>query len=307
MQNIATSVAAIAAVAAIIVTIVIYNANASREAKIKFIEKFNDIYRKTFALRNEISAITQRESGEEYYYELDHAVQNDRVREKILDYLTEMEDFFFLVTKHKSVKKSFESLMSKALYERLSAFYGFILYYRRVTNNKMLFLNYEKVLLQIGGMHKIITQMPYYKNKCYIGIRASDCATACRPASSTDAWKEGDFYFQDSITMFAEDSGPDVFSVRPNQNKPNKYLAPFMRDKINHTIAKSKDCRFMFYNNTMAYLFPPNLMDRFICLNNRELLQHLNNKAEMKLWLASRNIPIVPYETFLGQDITLNQ
>ena len=272
----------------------------------KFIEMFNDIYKKTFALRDEISAITCEKSGEEYFYELDYAIHNSRVREKILDYLTEIEDFFFLVTGHKSVKKSFELLTSRAFFERLSAFYGFILYYRKVTHNNLLFLNYERVLSQIGRLEKNITPLALLSNKYYVGIRASDCATDCRSFICNNDRKDEDFYFQGCIAMFAEDSGPSVFPVRPNQNKPNKHMAPYLQDRIRQTIAQSTDCRFVFYNDIMAYQLPPDLASRFICMNSREVLQYLNDKAEMKQWLASHDIPIVPYETYLGQEITLH-
>lgn len=141
-------------------------------------------------------------------------------------------------------------------------------------------------------MDKIKKQLPRHQNKYYIGIR------------STDRMYTG--YFQSDISIFSESAGPDIFPVRPNQNKSSKYMMPYLMDRVNAVLAEKPDSCFVFYNGMMAYRFPPDLHKHFICLNSRELLQSLNNKAEMKLWLADCNIPILPYETFLGQKITLS-
>lgn len=141
-------------------------------------------------------------------------------------------------------------------------------------------------------MDKIKAQRTHGINKCYVGIRASDCD-----------FSNG--YFKSDITIFSEQTGAVCFPVRPNQNKLNKLILPYMIKHMEDLLDQSPNYRFMFYNNMMAYNFPPRFQPYFLCLNDRELIQSLNDKADMKRWLSDHGIPILSYETFLGQDITL--
>ncbi|MBQ6430862.1 MAG: ATP-grasp domain-containing protein [Oscillospiraceae bacterium] len=286
-------ITAVAAVVAIIITILIYRVTAANEAKTRLIDKFNSLYYQTFSLREEISSITENSYGEEFFYELDVIVQENAVNEKVLDYLTEMEDFFFLVTGHRSVRKHFEKLMSFALYKRLLTLYGYIIYIRETTNNPSLFQNYEKALLQIRQMKKIAQLVKKTARKNYIGIRSSDAICAGN-------------YFDKEIAIFSDESTTANFPVRPNQNKPNKYIFPYVTEKVEALIEDNSNCCFMFYNNTMAYNFPIEMYGKFICLNSKEILRLLNNKAEMRQWLSANRIPITPFEIYTGQDITLS-
>lgn len=140
-------------------------------------------------------------------------------------------------------------------------------------------------------MKKIKKQLPNYPEKCYIGIRSSD------------RMYDGG-YFQSDISVFSEDVGPEVFPVRPNQNKANKYILPYITDRIHQIVAQTPECRFAFYNGMMAYNLPSELYQYFICLNSRKLLQWLNSKPDVKRWLSDCGLPVLPYETFLGQEIT---
>lgn len=284
-------VTALATVLALIVSILIAGFSVARESHIRFIDNFDRLYTKTFSLRGRLTRIVRELDGEEFFYEADRIWHCEALRDEVLDYLTEMENFFFLVVGHRSVYRSFEKLMSLALYQRLSVFYGFVLRRRKETNNPDLFSNYEKALKRIGNMKKIKQQLPAYPKKCYIGIRSSD------------RMYDGG-YFQSDISIFSEDAGPEIFPVRPNQNKANKYIVPYITDQIHQIVAQAPQCRFAFYNGTMAYNLPPDLHQYFICLNSRELLQWLNNKPYVKQWLSQCGLPVLPYETFLGQEIT---
>lgn len=286
-------VTALAAVLALVVSVLIAGLSAARESHVRFIDNFDRLYTKTFSLRGRLTSIVRELDGEEFFYEADRIWHCEVLRDEILDYLTEMENFFFLVVGHRSVYRSFEKLMSLALYQRLSVFYGFILRQRRETNNPELFSNYEKALKEIGNMKKIKQQLPVRPQKCYIGIRSSD------------RMYDGG-YFQSDISIFSEDAGPEIFPVRPNQNRANKYVVPYMTGQLNRIVAQTPECRFAFYNGTMAYDLPPELHRYFICLNSRELLQWLNSKPDVKRWFADCGLPILPYETFLGQEITLD-
>lgn len=134
-------------------------------------------------------------------------------------------------------------------------------------------------------------QLPAGQKKCYVGIRSSD------------RMYDGG-YFQSDISIFSEVSGPEIFPTRPNQNKANKYIMPYIADRIHQIAAQAPECRFAFYNGTMAYNLPPDLHQYFICLNSRELLQWMNSKPDVKRWLSGCGFPVLPYETFLGQEIT---
>lgn len=286
-------IASLAAVLALIVSVLIAGFSVARESLIRFIDNFDKLYTKTFSLRGRLTSIVQELDGEEFFYEIDRVCHCETLHDEVLDYLTEMENFFFLVVDHRSVQRSFEKLMSLALYQRLSVFYGFILQQRSETNNPKLFSNYETALKRIGNMGKIKNQLSTYQKKCYIGIRSSD------------RMYDGG-YFQSDISIFSEDSGPDIFSTRPNQNKPNKHIVPYITDQIHHILARTPECRFAFYNGTMAYNLPSDLHQYFICLNSRELLQWLNSKPNVKRWLSNCGLPVLPYETFSGQEITAN-
>lgn len=284
-------VPALVAVLALIASVLIAIFSAARESHTRFIDNFNKLYTKTFSLRGHLTPIVREQDGEEFFYEIDRIWHCEALCDEVLDYLTEMENFFFLVVGHRSVYRPFEKLMSQALYQRLSVFYGFILRQRRETNNLKMFSNYETVLKRIGNMKKIRKQLPNYNQKCYIGIRSSD-----------RMYDSG--YFQSDISIFSEDAGLKVFPIRPNQNKANKYVVPYIIDQIHQIIAQAPECRFAFYNGTMAYNLPSDLHQYFICLNPRELLQWLNSKPDVKRWLSDCGLPVLPYETFLGQEIT---
>lgn len=287
------TVTAMAATFAILTTILIYYFTAANEAKTRLIDRFNALYYQTFSLREKLSLTTKENYGEEFFYELDIIAQDNEINEKVLDYLTEMEDFFFIITEHRSVRKHFEKLMSLALYKRLLALYGFIIFCRETTNNPSLFQNYEKVLVQIRHMKKIARLIQQPNRKYYIGIRASDAICA------------GD-YFVAAMAIFSDESTTTYFPIRPNQNKPSKYVLPFISERVDALMKDDSNCSFMFYNNTMAYHFPAEIQKKFICLNSRDILSLLNNKAEMRQWFSRHHIPMIPFETFLGKEITIS-
>ena len=282
--------AVIVALVTVVVTIVIFIYSSSRESCARLIDNFNNLYQKTFSLRTELSAFSKIEYGEEFFYELDYIQLSSEIQEHLLDYMTEMEDFLFLVIGHRSASKVFEILMSLPLYQRMTAIYGFILKRRSETENHKCFLNYEKTLEKIGKMKKIRMSLPSKQNCYYIGIRSSD-----RMYDSN--------FFQDDITMFSDSIDSGIFQKRPNQNKMNKDFLPYLSRTIAKLIKKDDSCRFMFYNGKMAYGLSPELQKYFICLNSREVLAFFNNKPEEKRWFSENGLPVLPYETFLGHEI----
>lgn len=208
---------------ALITSILIAGISVARESRTRFIDNFNKLYTRTFSFRKQMSSLTKAHSDEEFFYEIDRILCNEEIQDSVLDYLTEMENFFFLVIGHRSVYQSFEKLMSLPLYQRLSVFYGYILRLRMESKNYKLFLNYEQALQDIGNMKKIKAQFPTPPKRYYIGIRSSDCMY-------------GGDYFQADISIFSGETGPKIYPTRPNQNKTNKKILPYITNKIDQTI-----------------------------------------------------------------------
>lgn len=284
----------IVAFLALIVSILIYVSTSSRESHARLVDNFNKLYNNTFSLRNKISQISELKYNNEFFYELERIEHDEVICNLVLDYLNEMEDFFFLVVGHRSVRRLFEKLMSLALYQRLSCLYGFIIRKRIITNNDTLFLNYERVLKEISNMKKIKSQSQDHRPFVYVGIRSSD-----------QMYAKG--YFKSDISIYTEDSvSNDFFDIRPNQNQQNIHVFPYQMARVNACIEDDPNSRFIFYNGLVAYNFPESFHKRFLYLNPHELIQSLNNKADTKRWLSLHQIPVIPYETMYGQEITVD-
>ena len=286
--------AGIGSCAAVVVTLIIFIISSifssRRENKNNLMHKFNDIYYKTFNLRDEISRqFLLPFTDEEFYYEIDNILDNPDMQTKILDYLNEMENLFAIVKGKFFLNGPFKKLMSYALYARLSVFYGFIIKMRKLEHNDKKFVNYVSVINKVEKMHKIKKQAKIKSKKYYVGIRTSDIA-----------YNNG--YFRKSITMFTYRNGAD-FSVRPNQNINMKEFIPFVKKNIEKIIKRKKSSKFMFYNSSMSYRLPKDMHKNFMCINDRELLNFLNDKILSKSWLIDNNVPIVEYETILGTEL----
>lgn len=128
-------------------------------------------------------------------------------------------------------------------------------------------------------------------DKCYIGIRESDLEYT------------GD-YFDETVTLFSDRPEELPFKIRPNQNIDTKELFPYWLNKA--LKVETENIKYVFYNQFTAYNFPEHIIDKTICLNSKQLLLMLNNKLESKKWFKQNDIPFIPYETFLGKDITLD-
>lgn len=292
LNNFLAGIGSCAAVVVALITFIVSSVISSyRENKNNLMHKFNDIYYKTFNLRDEISRqFLLPFTDEEFYYEIDHILDNPEIQTKILDYLNEMENLFAIVKGRFFLNKPFKKLMSYALYARLSAFYGFIIKMRKLEHNDKKFVNYISVINKVEKMHKIKKQAKIKGKKYYVGIRNSDIA-----------YDNG--YFRKSITIFTNKNGAD-FSIRPNQNINAKEFIPFVKKNIEEIVKRKKSSKFMFYNSSIAYKLPQEMHKNFMCLNDRELLNSLNDKILSKAWLIDNNIPIVAYETILGKELT---
>ncbi len=271
-----------------IIPLIVFLFTGFRENKLKMIESFNLIYNKTFSLRKDISIICSKQySIKDFYYETDLIFDCPDVKDYVLDYLTIMEDLFYYALRHKRLNHIFKKLMSYALYSRLVMFYGFILKLRKINNDPDMFPNYVSVIKKIEKLKKIKRYIGTHKKIYYIGIRESDISYSSN-------------FFDGCFAMFSK-GGAD-YKVRPNQNKPCHEFFPYL-EKTYRKTSIGESNKYMTYNATIAYGLSPNLQDKFVCLNDDALLASINDKSTCKTWLHRNRIPIIDFETMLGQTI----
>lgn len=255
--------------------------------KLHFIDMFNEIYTKTFKLRTDISLLSQSIMKCDFYYETDIIMQSKQIQEVILDYLTEMENYFSFAMKI-SVWKTFKLMTSVAFYQRIASLYSFIYIYRKSTGNNELFKNYVKAVEKMKNIPKIAKNIKNPGNKCYVGIRASDMAYS-------------NSFFQENICFFSNNN--IAFSKRINQNIVSKEVYPYMRDKLLTYISNNPDSNLYFYNQATAYNYGDEILRHCKCINPKSILDLLGNKEMTREWLSQCNIPIVAYKTFIGREI----
>lgn len=257
------------------------------EKKMKLIELFNEKYRRTFSLRVELSQYLFEKRKINFYYELDLILSDVYIEEKVLDYLTEMEDFFVLLPYHVLSMYTFKKLISFAFYQRIIFLFPYILYKRNATGVSSMFTNYEKAINIMRNSNKIKMQNEIYP-KCYVGIRESDI-------------RYSEPFFESNICMFSENG--KQYSSRGNQNIPNKDVLNHMKQIALEKYVCNPKCKFYFYNQMAAYNYPKEIIQNCICINDKDILEFLNNKVCIKEWFNQNGIPVVSYETFLGNEI----
>lgn len=299
----------------VIVTLLIFIITNKKNQKHRIIEVFNEIYSKTFALRSEIS----KKYGE-FHYELDTILNDEYVNIKVLDYLTEienlslsvMEDSFWYRIINKSTHNSdfikkrvdshylklFTKLSSPELYKRLICLFPFIMYQRQKTNNAELFSNYVRFANQIRKI-----KIHNNKNTVYVysGIRHSDI-------DETN-------YFDETICLFDEKYDNSFKDFRANQNIMQYEFTNFfatryadLNKKILQGKKKKKDIvannyEIMLYNQKSVYELPRSIAKHVCCYNSKDILNILNDKQQMRAFLAKNRINIVPFIVKNGENI----
>ncbi len=256
---------------------------------IRFLNLFNEIYNKTFLLRVKLNQITKSLWNIPFYYEYDSIIASDDIEESVLDYLTELENFFSFVRKHQLSKKSLQTLMSFAFYQRIASLYAYILKKRIKINNPAMFQNYIKTVRSIRKMKKIKKQITSSNNKCYIGVRESDVFYTPQ-------------YFNKTICIFSNLPDQEPFSIRHNQNISHREIFPFYIDRVQQLL-NDKTTSFYFYNQRTAYNFDETIRQKCKCINSKEVLDFINNKLTVKEWFIQNGIPVIPFATFMGKEL----
>lgn len=261
---------------------------------IRFLNMFNEIYRKTFKLRVEMNEITNKYWGIPFYYEYDSIYSLDELEEKILDYLTDLENFFSFVRGKFLSKRSLRTLVSYAFYQRVSSLYSYILKKRMQTNNPIMFKNYIITVRKMKKMRKIKYQCPNVKNAYYVGIRESDIAYAKA-------------HFKKAICLFGNTPDSEPFSIRHNQNINHREILPFYVDTLRKICTQNPNASIYFYNQRTAYNYDEDIRKNCKCINPKELLDFINNKLSIKEWFVKNSIPVIQYATFMGSELLFSK
>lgn len=114
--------------------------------------------------------------------------------------------------------------------------------------------------------------MSYY---VWVGPRDIDCAY--------------DPLFSETICYYSNNNIQDCREAKIYGNKFNK----FVKEKMINVLSKHPDAKFIFYNPRIAYSLDILLRQHVLCLNNRSLLEMLNDKIYTRFWL-SQHVPVLP-------------
>lgn len=287
-ENINVQLDDIISLIAIIVSVLSMLYLKEHNDNIRFLNLFNEIYNKTFSLREKLSKSTEELWNIPFYYEYDSIVASNTIEEQILDYLTELENFFSFAGKRRLSRQSFKTLMSYAFYQRVSALYPYILKKRVNTDNSEMFQNYVKTVRLIKKMKKIKTPTKTSKNKYYVGIRESDIFYAKK-------------HFKKAVCLFSNAPEQETFTIRHNQNIDHREMVPFYLNKIQ--LLSEEKAAFYFYNQRTAYNYDATIRAKCKCINSKELLDFINNKLSVKEWFIQNNIPVISFATFMGREL----
>lgn len=284
----------ILSLAAIIISIFSIFYIREHDDNIRFLNMFSDIYRKTFMLRAEMNTITNKYWGTPFYYEHESIYASNELEEKILDYLTDLENFFSFVRGKFLSKRSLRTLVSFAFYQRVSSFYSYILKKRLQTNNPIMFKNYIYTVRKMKRMKKIKYQCPNVKATYYVGVRESDIFYA----------KD---YFKKAVCLFGNSPDSEPFSIRHNQNINHREILPFYSDALHKICNQNPNAAICFYNQRTAYNYDDSILKKCKCINNKEILDFLNNKLAVREWFTQNNIPVIQYATFMGNALLFSK
>lgn len=116
------------------------------------------------------------------------------------------------------------------------------------------------------------------------------------------------FFYKSITTCGSGKSGNFSFSVSPNirinYNVDNPEYTEYLLKNMRCILENEPMTRFMYYNPFYAHLLPSPLRSNVCCLNPKPIMNLLRSKCEMRT-LASKYIPIVPFERVLGRDLKL--
>ena len=301
---------AIGVLISVAISLVLFFLSERKVRKERLTTKFDIAYKKAFSIKRLIEKQMRVDLiDERFYFELDYMLNNEDIQNKILDYITEVENYFSIVVGKYKLDKSFQTLSSFALYSRWCALYGFVMKMREKNKSKQMFRNFINVIDKMEIMEKVKNRMVIPKDLYYVGIRQSDCTFA--QVAQYEGKRNDKIIqkklFQSSINMFPGKGAS--FPVRPNPNINGKIFLPYVENQISEIITRMETeketvaPKFLFYNPSMAYKLSDCFRKYFVCLNDKTLLNELNDKITCRTWLLNHGIKIVDIKTMLGKEL----
>lgn len=99
----------------------------------------------------------------------------------------------------------------------------------------------------------------------------------------------GDF-FSGSITLYGSGIGKNLSYCtsrrkRINHNIYNDDQAKFIEDELMNEINKNPDVKFMSYDPNQVFDCDKSIIERTICLNDKNIMDRLNNKKSFRAWV----------------------
>lgn len=111
--------------------------------------------------------------------------------------------------------------------------------------------------------------------------------------------------FAGSITIYGQSTNGNIAycsnNKRINHNIDNPLCETFFQVTLDRILQRDKHARFLFYNQSLAYRYGENILARSICINNKHLLDLLNDKARCR-YLLSNIVDVIPHITIQGKD-----
>lgn len=271
----------------ILVTITIFIMTNYISNKKEFIKTLDEIYKKTFSLKTNITKIAEEKNHIEFHYEIDSILNTKEIEVAVLDYLTEIENLSLIVIKRNNIfyRKLFKKLVSPELYKRLLCLYPYIVYKQRQSKNENLFSNYINLILEIEKI-----KIDSNKNlMIYSGIRESDI-------------EYDEDYFADKLCLFRNEYDNSFREYRANQNYNKSDYTDFYALQFISLNKKwtNNSYKIMFYNQNNVFELHPKLREHAVCFNRESILLLLNDKVAMKQFLKSQGITIPNYVVVNG-------
>lgn len=115
-------------------------------------------------------------------------------------------------------------------------------------------------------------------------------------------------FFSGSITLYGSNSGSNLSycgekKQRINHNIFSKSQGEFVEQNMLKMIEEDQDIRFMSYDPNQAYDCDPKIIERTVCLNDKDLMDKLNCKISFRKW--AENICRVQHsDLLLGSQCT---
>lgn len=114
--------------------------------------------------------------------------------------------------------------------------------------------------------------------------------------------------FSGSITLYGSNRNDNISyccarNKRINHNITTEDQSDFINQEMMKKISENPDVRFMSYDPNLAYLCDDEIIRRTICLNEKPVMDKMNNKITFRAW-AEKLCKVHHSEVFAGNECT---